>query len=62
MSGPCRLCAAATDRRLFGEATVGEKRGTYDLFICPGCWYLFEKQGVGREDVERAIREQVAAA
>lgn len=59
---PCRLCSNPTEHRLTGEATLGDKKGSYDIHVCPGCWYLFEKQGIGREEVERTIRRQVEAA
>lgn len=58
---PCKLCQQPTPKMLEGGAAVGPTRGTFCLFICDGCWYLYEKQGIGRADIEAEIRRQVLA-
>lgn len=59
---PCLLCREETEHRLTGEASVGNRHASYDMHICPGCWYLFEKLGTGAQDVRAEIARQVQGA
>lgn len=58
----CLLCPATTEHQLKGDASVGTRRASYLLHICPGCWYLFEKFGTGAAAVKQEITRQVEAS
>lgn len=59
-TGFCFFCKQPTEHRLTGKATVGAKLGEYEVFVCPGDWYLFEKKMLPQgEELLTEIAEQI---